>query len=169
MKALSRIAILVFVLLGIYSCAKKDDTTNSSSNTTNSNPQPTVTSFSVNGVAANSPIPGASTIGRKFVISATDGVYSYPQIKITFPDTLAPISGPYTIVQTPISAFQCSFMLTTATSSTVTPTITSTASLGTVTVTAAATPNNSASFSNIICTNTGTTTTTFTVSGTIKY
>jgi hypothetical protein len=162
MKALQRISIIVFILLSIYSCAKKDSNTN----TSGTNPQPTVTSFSVNGVAANSPIPGAYRIGNNFVVMATDVTYNYPQIKITFPDTIDPISGPYSVVHTASGPFQCSFLLTTNTS---TVTTTAPASIGTVTVTAAATPNNLASFNSILCTSTGTATTTYTVTGIIKY
>jgi hypothetical protein len=166
MNSLSRSVIIVLVLLSVYSCAKKDDTTSPSASTTGSNPQPSITSYSVNGVAANSPIPGTSTLGGNFAVIATDP-NSYPetQLKITFSGTNTPISGPYSILNSASGPFQCSFLLT----STTTVTTTAPASIGTVTVTAAATPNNLASFSNIICTNTGTTTTNYTVSGTIKY
>jgi hypothetical protein len=168
MKALLRIAVLVFILFATYACAKKDTTTSSSSTSTNANPQPTVTNFSVNGVASNAPNPSTDTIGGNFIVEATDA-NGYPKIQIKFLGKTAPISGPYSIYGSASGAFQCSFMLTTATSSTVTPTIVSTASSGIVNISAAATPNNSATFSNIVCTNTGTATTTYTVTGTIKY
>ncbi len=157
------------MLLCIYSCSKKDSGTSSSSSTSGSNPQPTITNFSVNGVAANTPIPSSYTLGGNFIVGATDATYSYPQLQLTFSGNMPPISGPYTIVHTPTSPFYCSFSLITATSSTITPTITSTASSGIVNISATATPNNTASFSNILCTGTGTNTTTYTVSGTIKY
>ncbi len=169
MKTISRVAIVFFVLINMFACTKKD-TSSSQLNTSNSNPQPTITNYSINGVAANAPIPASYTLGGNFIVEATDN-NSYPQtqIQLTFSGNMSPVSGPYTIVHTATSPFYCSFLITTTTSSTITPTVISTASSGIVTIAAATTPNNSASFSSILCTNTGTTTTTYTVSGTIKY
>lgn len=152
--------ILCFGLICVYSCSKKNG---NQSPPSNSNPQPTVTNFSVNGVAANSPNPSAAAIGSNYIIGATDNVYYYPQLQIAFSGTYAPVSGSYSIVRTPTGPFQCSFAL--ATSSTVTASSVS----GVVNISTAATPNNTASFTSIVCTATGTTTASYTVSGTIKY
>jgi hypothetical protein len=158
MKMASKYILIASVLLGIYSCAKKD------SNNTPSTPAPVITNFSVNGVAAISPIPGATKSGGSYVVSATDGTYGYPQVKITFPDTIAPASGPYSIINGGPSGYRCSFLLIPDVSGNL-----ATASSGVVTVSAAPTPNNTASFSNIVCRSTATVSVTYTVSGTIKY
>src|ERR1700739_3114717 len=152
----------IFCLILFYSCSKKDSS--NTSNTSNSTPQPVVTHFSVNGVAANTPIPSADTLRGNYTVGATDATYGYPQLQLTFLGNTAPVSGPYSIVHTATSPFQCSFVLTPSSS-----TVTATASSGVVTISAATTPNNSASLRSILCTSTGTATATYTVTGTIRY
>ena len=155
MKAISKI-VFISLLVSIYSCAKKDKTTTTTS-------APVTTNFSINGVAANSPIPGAVKNGGNFVVSATDA-NGYPQVKITFADTIAPASGSYTIINGGASANRCSFLITSDLSGDI-----ATASSGVVTVTAAPTPNNTITFSNVVCRSIITYSLTYTVSGAVKY
>ena len=108
MKSITSIALLVIAGFCIFSCAKKSGNAGS---TNNSNPQPAVTSFSVNGAAANSPVPGAYKSGHTYVLQATDNANYYPEIQITFADTTNPISGTYNVVRTATGPFQCTFML----------------------------------------------------------
>jgi len=164
MNSVLKIILTSSVLIGIYSCAKKSSSSNSSTTnqTIQTNPN---TNFSVDGVPANNPnsAGNANASASTYIVSGEDNS-GYPQITVTFPHTTTPTGGTYSIVTTnPATGagLKCNFILTQIGGNI------ATASSGTVSISTVSTHSYEVVFNNITCT--GTLAGTHVVSGTIGY